>query len=323
MPLGLFDYNFKLDIPDSSNVLLLVFEYFPECEAIIDRFLSLLKRDVYILLPHKKIKKSLSKKHHYYCYPENHLLAAGKQAEAIGSVIGKKQISHVIFIMKDTAYILPEQADYIRRHFYDPTVWGVDIQYTIKPWHDEHMREIINGETLLLYGLLNSGEGNLLYQSVKALSEIEGEIVEIGSWAGKSTICMALALDITPNKIFAIDKQFQKMFKLNAERFNVQDKIAGIEHPSPEALEYWLTSPENHSKKIKLLFIDGGHHYENVITDINTWEPYLTVGGYIFFHDYVNIYPGIQRAVHELIINSGRFTDPLQHGCLFGLKKNL
>ena len=52
---------------------------------------------------------------------------------------------------------------------------------------------------------------------------------------------------------------------------------------------------------IDLLYIDGCHLYESVITDIKLWEPKVKIGGIIAGDDYGGQFEGVQRAVTELL----------------------
>lgn len=66
------------------------------------------------------------------------------------------------------------------------------------------------------------------------------------------------------------------------------------------------------------LYIDGGHEYGSVVTDIERFEQFLEPGGVIAFDDYGTDpkdqwhYPGVKQAVDEFMAaNPGRYT-PLQ-----------
>ena len=50
-----------------------------------------------------------------------------------------------------------------------------------------------------------------------------------------------------------------------------------------------------------LVFIDANHSYEAVKADIQAWRPQITGGGIICGHDYTDSWPGVKKAVDELL----------------------
>ena len=54
------------------------------------------------------------------------------------------------------------------------------------------------------------------------------------------------------------------------------------------------------SRSIDFVFIDAGHYYEDIITDIRSWLPKIKDGGVIAGHDYVSGYSGVVSAVDEI-----------------------
>jgi hypothetical protein len=61
------------------------------------------------------------------------------------------------------------------------------------------------------------------------------------------------------------------------------------------------------SLRCKLAFIDGDHSYEAVTADIAAVERFLVPGGWICFDDAFSCYEGVDRAISDRIINSGRY----------------
>ncbi len=56
-----------------------------------------------------------------------------------------------------------------------------------------------------------------------------------------------------------------------------------------------------------LVFIDGNHAYDAVLTDIRSWQPLIRSGGLLCGHDYwPTSQPGVKRAVDERF--AGQFT---------------
>ncbi len=160
-------------------------------------------------------------------------------------------------------------------------------------------------------GWLTDAEAEFLYNAAKD-GPGEGVIVEIGSWKGKSTVCLAKgSKDAKREKVYAIDPHLGETelvkqtdtfseFKANIKATNVEDYVIPMKMKSEEAARKW-------EKKIRLLWIDGAHDYENVLKDFNLWEKHLVKGGIISFHDTLN-FPGPKKVVREKIFYSDRFS---------------
>lgn len=168
-------------------------------------------------------------------------------------------------------------------------------------------------------GFLSEVEGKSLYQLAKNCG---GTIVEIGSWKGKSTVCLALGSKAGKGgRVFAIDphqglhdscakiphhEDTELIFKENIKKGQVDDIVVPLVMKSEEAAEGW-TEP------VSLLFIDGAHDDENVRLDFNLWEVNLAEGGTIAFHDALyslgHNYPGIRKIVKSKILKSSQFSD--------------
>jgi hypothetical protein len=59
--------------------------------------------------------------------------------------------------------------------------------------------------------------------------------------------------------------------------------------------------------RCKLAFIDGDHSYEAVCQDIDDVERFLVPGGWMCFDDAFSCYEGVNRAITERVIESGRY----------------
>lgn len=135
-----------------------------------------------------------------------------------------------------------------------------------------------------------------------------GVIVEIGSNLGRSACYMGSALLETRNiqaQIHCIDlwsmggptQQHNyhdpkgirhRMFKQNINKFGLSKLVIDHEAESTAFAKTW-------DKKIDLLFIDAGHTYEAVSADYHAWKDFIKPGGFIAFHDYMEMWPGIVR----------------------------
>jgi predicted O-methyltransferase YrrM len=134
-----------------------------------------------------------------------------------------------------------------------------------------------------------------------------GVAVEIGSWQGKSTVCIARgSIDGAQGmKVYAIDphvgsEEHQddgdvwtfESFKKNLEDFGVTDIVTPIVKFSHDAVD-------DVTEDIEFLFIDGAHDYDSVDKDFGDWFPKVLDGGTIAFHD--SHWTGVRRVLGETV----------------------
>lgn len=59
--------------------------------------------------------------------------------------------------------------------------------------------------------------------------------------------------------------------------------------------------------KVRLAFLDGDHSYQAVCDDIAAAETFLIPGGWITFDDAFSVYDGVDQAIRDKILDSGRY----------------
>ena len=58
-------------------------------------------------------------------------------------------------------------------------------------------------------------------------------------------------------------------------------------------------------KKIDFVFLDGGHHYDTVMNDLNYSKDVILNNGTVFCDDYDLEYaPGVKKAIDEFVENN-------------------
>jgi predicted O-methyltransferase YrrM len=153
-------------------------------------------------------------------------------------------------------------------------------------------------------GWLTEEEGEALYDLARACTG-RGVIVEIGSWKGKSTICLGLGSRAGVSlPIYAVDPHADYRFgdfQRNVERAGIADLIRPIASLSQPAAEHF-------EEPIELLFVDGSHEFELVLEDFEKWVPKVVDGGWVAFHD-TTWTAGPRKVVGEAIYRSRRFKD--------------
>jgi MMP 1-O-methyltransferase len=153
-------------------------------------------------------------------------------------------------------------------------------------------------------GWLSDEEGEALYELAKDCTG-KGVIVEIGSWKGKSTICLGRGSRAGSGvRIFAVDPHAHYRhgeFRENVERAGIADLVTPVKGLSQEVADSF-------DEPIELLFVDGSHEEELVREDFEKWVPKVVEGGTIAFHD-TTWHAGPRKVVAEKIFSSRHFRD--------------
>ena len=152
-------------------------------------------------------------------------------------------------------------------------------------------------------GFLDEEEGQHLYRVARAAARL-GPCLEVGSYCGKSTVCLGTACREAGQVLFAVDhhqgseeqqpgqEYFDpelfdpvagridtfRFFHTTIIRAGLDDTVVPVACRSALAARAWATP-------LALVFIDGGHAYETVLTDYRSWSPHVMPGGVLIFHD--------------------------------------
>jgi predicted O-methyltransferase YrrM len=135
-------------------------------------------------------------------------------------------------------------------------------------------------------------------------------IVEIGSYLGRSTVFFAKTLEAldVDGTVTAIDPHTgdrqhlenlgadelpsYEMFRTHLATTRMTDRVRPIVAPSHDVAAKW-------NEPIDFLFIDGWHSYDAVIEDGHDWMPHLADRGVVVIDDATR-YPDVRRAVDDL-----------------------
>ena len=174
-------------------------------------------------------------------------------------------------------------------------------------------------------GFLYDDEPEWLYSQAK---EAPGLIVEVGSYMGKSTVCLAQgALDGHGGPVLSFDHH-------SRDRYTIQDQLDGHGGPVLSFDPQYIGNRPTYEQLLKnlkeygvrdvvqtyvcrseevrrfvgdgeagLIFIDGDHNYQSAVSDLDTLLPMLKAGGIVAVHDCTPWYPGVVRAVRERIFD--------------------
>ena len=190
-----------------------------------------------------------------------------------------------------------------------------------------------------LPGMITLQSGATLYWLAYA-STLDGDVIELGSWQGRSTSFLAAACrDSSNGRVHAIDHFLgnpgkQEFFVVGREdlsdlRENLDKNLRSLN------LTDWVSVHEGSSSQVlpavraecdsaRMLFIDAQHTFEAVTEDLSLYEPLLCRGGILVFDDYSPAYPGVVQAVKSfLTANGSEYCKPVQAADMLIVRKRL
>ena len=129
------------------------------------------------------------------------------------------------------------------------------------------------------------------------------KLVEIGSFAGDSTEIFCdyfkhvVAIDPWESNIGDITDQvdMDEVYEEFVERLSGKGNITVLKHFAEDVVHNFGDG------MIDIVYIDGKHEYKDAKKDITLWLPKVKKGGFISGHDYRKKFPGVIKAVKELI----------------------
>lgn len=178
---------------------------------------------------------------------------------------------------------------------------------------EERVRIVSAAETI--EGFLSPAEMRFLVL-LGACPRAEGEVLEIGSFKGRSTFILASAARLAGEKsINAVDPLIapsetdpdlgseassEADFFSNLERTGVARNVEFHKEFSYRLAERW-------ARPLRLLWIDGDHTYKGTRADLDGFLPHLSDGAVVAIHDVLHEFEGGVRVFAEDILLSSNF----------------
>lgn len=164
-------------------------------------------------------------------------------------------------------------------------------------------------------GQLKDSEVRMLFL-FGACPTAEGEVLEIGSFLGKSTVVLAKAAELAgPGGIVSVDPlnspsetdpdlgeeaSGRRRFDENLRKSGVTERVEFHQMTSGELLPDW-------ERKIRFLWIDGDHTYSGTKPDFDMFSPFMAEGAMVAFHDVMHRFDGPIRVFMEDVLGSDSF----------------
>jgi len=171
-------------------------------------------------------------------------------------------------------------------------------------WPPGYLRFVLskNKSCLAIPTHMTRSELMLLYRTGLD-SRKGGFFVEVGSYLGASSCCLAAAA------------RERKAHLLCVDTWQNEGMSEGLRDTYGEFLQNvapyraWLTPLRGNSidiasqtdKTVDLLFLDGDHSYPGVVSDLTGWLPKLKFGSWLLMHDW-GWAEGVERAISEIVV---------------------
>jgi predicted O-methyltransferase YrrM len=194
-----------------------------------------------------------------------------------------------------------------------------------------------------------------LFILAQASAGLRGDILELGSWCGRSAVVLGMAARLAGNcKVHCVDLfperadwsrnadgYYSFVVYINGKSYGaygeqtvwaepferdivpVYERFSGTLDAFNRAIDDsglndWVASFRGDLAgfaktvasdfALRLAFIDGDHSYSAVARDIEIVERFLVPGGWICFDDAFSSYSGVNEAIEQHIIGSGRYS---------------
>jgi predicted O-methyltransferase YrrM len=151
-------------------------------------------------------------------------------------------------------------------------------------------------------------------------------VVELGTWKGASALHMcdlATELGLVPFTLICVDTwlggtwhwlnrqdpnafaglgcrhgfpSVYYQFLANVMHLGHKDKVVPFPNTTEIASRFFKTVG---APPVDLLYIDAGHYFDDVLSDLRNWWPLVRPGGIVFGDDISANFPGVEQAVRS------------------------
>lgn len=143
-----------------------------------------------------------------------------------------------------------------------------------------------------------------------------GDILEIGSFRGRSTVVLAKAKRLAkPSQLIAVDPLPNEDPMARDEHgvlsaralFDSNLRDAGVANDVEFHQAYSFDIAGEWKRPLRLLWIDGDHSYSSTKQDYDLFQPHVSNGGILAMHDVLSPYDGCIRVFTEEVLRSPHF----------------
>ncbi len=183
----------------------------------------------------------------------------------------------------------------------------------------------INGNDRAVYeGVNECGFGHITEFELKVICQIVQKyqpkrIFEIGTFEGRTTLNMALnapdakifTLDLPAEELATTKMQIEKAEEAYVKKTHSGDRF--LNHPAKKNIQQLFGDSatfdfSGYHNSIDMMFVDGSHAYEYVLSDTERAMKLVKKGGIILWHDYTN-WTGVRDGLNEFYKDNSDFKE--------------
>ncbi len=191
-------------------------------------------------------------------------------------------------------------------------------------------------------GFMPADEGLALYEAAASL-EVDGPLLEVGSYCGKSAVYLGAAAQQAGRVLFCVDHHRGSEenqpgwehhdpevvdpdlgvidtlphFRRTVRGAGLEGTVVAVVGDSPTVAALWAAP-------LAMVFIDGGHGAEPAHRDYEGWAPHVRPGGLLAIHDVFEDIADGGRPPYEIwcrALSGGCFEEQAELGSLRVLRR--
>jgi len=158
-----------------------------------------------------------------------------------------------------------------------------------------------------------------LLGDLDGITDIPGDVLEIGSFKGKTTVFTSHAIEALEldKRLHTVDPYTNEASEVGCSDENIDSAYETFRRATDGLDNHEHVRAYSHKAlsrfedtTFSLVFVDGDHTYEGVMADYRNYSPLLADGGIMVFDDYANpSWPGVGRAVERIVDESDLTVD--------------
>jgi predicted O-methyltransferase YrrM len=179
-----------------------------------------------------------------------------------------------------------------------------DLRKLIK---NSNSNEIVTNISKNMDGKTFHHHYHILYDIRTLLGPEKKIYTEIGTFCGGSAMLMAnheYESEINCIDPLHVFSDQESILNNNIVKFNKNNYTININKKFSTDINF-INELKQSNFKTDILFIDGGHTYNDVINDFNNYVDFVNNNGYIIFDDYLDHEwsPDVNKAVNDIVKN--------------------